>query len=231
MNSDKGLPRLFPAFGSLWVLLLLAMPHPDAFSQKLPPECGGLYGPGQYGPYDYRNEKPQLAKVESSHFRPEMEALIQGTNSSKWIGGAIDYTLRASPNHHRALLAAVRYTEKMKTPKPYGYLYSMDCYFERGIAFRSDDLIVRMIFATYLAKNTRVSEAEQQLEYVVAHAGDNAFSYYNVGLIYFDMKNYDKALSQAHKAIALGLNRSELRDKLHGLGKWVEPAPVPVGTK
>ena len=37
------------------------------------------------------------------------------------------------------------------------------------------------------------------------------------------MKNYDKALSQAHKAYSLGFERPGLRDQLKAAGKWSEP--------
>ena len=41
------------------------------------------------------------------------------------------------------------------------------------------------------------------------------------------MKSYDKALLQAHKAIALGFTQTALRDQLQQLGKWSEPAELP----
>jgi hypothetical protein len=45
----------------------------------------------------------------------------------------------------------------------------------------------------------------------------------NAGLIYFEIKNYYKALVQAHTALAMGLPRTELRDRLQSVGKWTEP--------
>jgi tetratricopeptide (TPR) repeat protein len=55
---------------------------------------------------------------------------------------------------------------------------------------------------------------------VKAAAADNAFTQYNIGLIYFDLKNYEKALEQAHKAEELGFGRTELRDRLKKVGRW-----------
>ena len=80
-----------------------------------------------------------------------------------------------------------------------------------------------MIFTTFLTKTNRKPEAMQQLEFVLKSAKDNAFTYQNVGLLYFDLGEYKLALSQAHKAIELGLNRPDLREKLQAIGQWVEP--------
>ena len=49
----------------------------------------------------------------------------------------------------------------------------------------------------------------------------------NIGLHYFDMKNYGKALIQAHKAMALGFVQTELKDQLRSVGKWVEATDLP----
>lgn len=38
------------------------------------------------------------------------------------------------------------------------------------------------------------------------------------------MGQYDKALVQAHKALALGLERTELVDQLKAANQWQEPA-------
>ena len=54
-------------------------------------------------------------------------------------------------------------------------------------------------------------------------AGDNPFTHYNVGLIYFDLKNFDQALAQAHKAYGLGFVQPQLRDQLKQVGKWKDP--------
>lgn len=54
-------------------------------------------------------------------------------------------------------------------------------------------------------------------------AGDNFFTHYNMGFIYLGMKEYDKARSMAHGAMALWLQKPGLRAKLIALGKWQEP--------
>ena len=186
--------------------------------------CGSLKA--SYGPYDYRTDRDKLPIVEGAHFTAEVEALIRGT-TSRLPGGDIAYTLRAIPNNHRALLAMMRLGEKEKTPQPSGSTYTIECWFERAVLFRPDDGIVRMIYSSYLNSKGRSPDATRQLEIANNYAKDSAFTHYNIGLHYFDMKNYDKALDQAHKAIELGFPQTVLRDKLQAVGKWSEPPNAP----
>lgn len=193
-----------------------------AFGQTGPSGCGSLEN--SYGPFDYRAESgAKLKIVEQYHFTPNIQSLVSGNSAS--LGSELDYTLKASPNHHRALMTMMRLGEKTKSPQPVGAQYSVECYFERALRFRPDDSTARMIYATFLAKKKREPEAIQQLETAEKAAGDNAFTHYNIGRIYFDIKNYDRALEQAHKAYALGFAQSTLRDQLKDVGKWKEPEP------
>lgn len=206
-------------------LLIASCASTTVLAQVTASTCGPISGPGQFGPFDYRTSKSQLVIVEQYHFTAEVEALVRGKSSS--IGSDIDYTLRASPNNHRALIAMMRLGEKQKTPQPMGSRYSVQCWFERAITFRPDDAVVHMIYSTYLNKQGRVPEANAQLELATLHANDNAFTHYNIGLHYFDLTNYDKALLQAHLAIALGFGKTELREQLQRVGKWSEPPQAP----
>lgn len=208
-------------------LLMIACLHllfpGKAVAQEVP-GCGPLRTAGQYGPYDYRTDVDKLPIVLGAHFTPEVEALVRGRASGKNPGGDIDYTLRSIPNNHRALIAMMRLGEKEKTTQPIGTRYPVECWFQRAIAFRADDAIVRMIYSSYLNSKSRLPEATAQLEAATALAKDNAFTHYNIGLHYFDLKNYDKALVQAHKAMALGFLQTGLKDQLEQVGKWSAPS-------
>lgn len=169
--------------------------------------------------------------VQNAHFTPEVETLVRGKSGA--IGADLDYTLRAIPNNHRALIAMMRLGDKEKTAQPKGATHSVECWFTRAIQFSPDDAIVRMIYSTYLNSQRRVPDANNQLDFAATLAKDNPFTHYNLGLHYFDLKAYDKALIHAHKAIELGFTQTALRDKLQGVGKWVEPteAVLPTDTK
>ncbi len=184
--------------------------------------CGALFVPRQYGPYDFRTDKAKLPIVLGAHFTPQVEALIRGQTGAT-PGGDIDYTLRTIPNHPNALMAMMRLGEKEKTPQPHGSRYTVECWFDRAIQFRPDDNMVRMIYTNFLTKNNRKPEAMQQLDIVLKATKDNAFTYQNIGLLYVDLGEHQKALVQAHKAMELGLNRPELKEKLQAAGKWAEP--------
>lgn len=204
----------------------------SAFAQVDANYCGPLRN--GFGPFDYRPDRDpptpgtgdhthKLGLVEGAHFTKEVELLIRGHRSGDDPGGDIDYTLRAFPNHHRALLAVMRYGEKKASKTPAKLTYAVECYFNRAIRFSPDDAIVRIIYATYLTKNKRTPEAIAQLEQATNIAGDNGFTHYNIGLAYFDMLNYGKALAQAHRAMGLGFERTQLRERLEKAGQWQEP--------
>lgn len=181
--------------------------------------CGALEN--GYGPYDYWTDKGKLGLVEHFHFTPKVENLRSGESS--YIGGDLDYTLRAFPNHARALNAMVKLSEREKTDKPIGALYTISCYFERAIRFRPEDSTARVLYGAYLSKKGRYSEALAQLQVAEENAEDNSNVHYNIGLIYFDLKNYDKSLAHAHRAYSLGFPLMGLKQKLQRSGKWKDP--------
>lgn len=204
-----------------WLLVgYMLMASFGALAQGSVVACGELGN--HYGPFDYRTVQGKLGVVEKYHFTPEVEALIRG-KSSRFIGKDLAYTLRAFPNHHRALMSMMRYGQKLRTPQPPDVQYSVECYFLRALRFRPDDTTVRLMYANFLSSNARASEAMNELEQVAKVAGDNPFTHYNMGLVYFDIKEYDKALAQAHKAMALGFGQTALRDRLTAIGKWRAP--------
>lgn len=197
----------------------------NASAQTATLACGSLQN--HYGPYDFRTDKQKLPIVDSAHFTPAVEALVRGSTSASGPGADLNYTLTAFPNHHRALMSVMNYGEKVKPSRPKDLPMSVECYFERALRFRPDDTVARMIYATFLTKNKRDAEAGKQLETASSAAGDNAFTSYNIGLIYFDMKDYDRALAQAHKAYGLGFTAPNLRDQLKSVSKWKDSEEKP----
>lgn len=215
-----------------WLLTLLIVAASfSAVAQNSAPACGELRS--HYGPFDYRTNRGEtLNVVERFHFTPEVEALVRG-KSSMHIGQDLSYTLGTFPNHHRALRSMMLYGKKLKTPQPPHVKYSVECFFERALRFRPDDTTVRMMYASFLVDNARAAEATRELEQVAQAVPDEPFTHYNLGLIYLDMKEYEKALAQAHKAMALGFGRTALPEKLEAAGKWrapEEPLTAPAGS-
>lgn len=182
--------------------------------------CGSLQN--AYGPYDYRSDKDKLQIVEQYHLTPDVVNLVAGTTGS--IGGDLSYALRAFPNHHVALMAMAKLGEKEKTAKPAGAKYTVECYFQRAVRFRNDDEIVRILYASYLSRAGKKNEALGQLNEAARLGSDSANANYNMGLVFYDLKEYDKALFHAQEAYHLGFPLPGLRDKLKRAGKWTEPA-------
>ena len=148
----------------LWPALLLAASllicGPNAMAQAVASPCGPIEN--AYGPFDYRTDRDKLAIVERFHFTPEVEAGLRGKSGR--VGDDLDYTLRAFPNHHRALIAVMRYGEKLKSPQPSDLPRSVECYFDRALQFRSDDVVARMIYAKFLTDHRRAPDAVSQLQ-------------------------------------------------------------------
>lgn len=186
--------------------------------------CGTLRN--HFGPFDYRVQRGEaLNVVEKVHFTPGIENLSGkgGTTTVEYVAGDIGYTLRVFPNHHRALLAMTRLSEQRKTDQPPGAGYSTECYFIRAMRFVPNDTVVRGLYAQYLVKHNRKDDAIRQLDIASELAADNPLSHYSIGLLYFDLGRFDRALDEAHKAKALGLERQELAQLLKRANKWQEP--------
>jgi hypothetical protein len=191
--------------------------------------CGPLakgYGPFDYRKFDVDVHSPpgnNLWLVEMAHFTPQVEALIRGNTTNK-IAGDIDYTLRAFPNHPRALISMMRLGERLKTDQPPGASTTVECYFVHGVEFRPDDIVMRILYASFLSKQGRKEEAMRQLQVARGLAGDDGFAHYNLGLAYLQLGAYGDAVAEAHRAQALGFPKTVLKEQLEAAGKWVEPA-------
>jgi len=186
-------------------------------AQNLPLECGQLTN--HYGPFDYRTDRSKLPVVEHAHFDSGVESLTRG-KSTEDIGGDIDYTLRAFPNHHRALMAMMRLGEREKTSKPRAARYTVECYFRRAEYFRPDDGLVKMLTGIYLMKQGRNGEALGKLEAAEKLDSGDPNLQYNLGLAYFRLGRYEEALAHAHRAYAKGFALPGLKGLLVKAGKW-----------
>ena len=217
------------ACSTLSVAATLLLP---AQAQQVPNPCGELtnpYGPFEYrpdhykpGPYDHTTHASKLHLVESAHFTVPVQTLTAGATSAK-PGPDLDYTLRAFPNNHRALVTVMNAARRYSDATEIGLPRSFECYFDRALRFAPDDALARLLYATFLIQKKRVGDAKKQIDHAATLAGDNSFTHLNVGLIYFDAGDYDKALKQAHIAAELGSRRQDLKDRLKAIGRWTEP--------
>lgn len=188
-----------------------------------PEGCGEPHN--LYGPFDYRTAQAnQRFIVENAHFTRGVETLTKSGTGS--FGHDIGYALAVFPNHPRAILTMERLAAKQKSDPPEGADMTVECYYARGMLFSPDDLVFRMLYVSYLTRRDRLDEAHRFLAYVVEQSPESPLTQFNAGLLYFDMKDYDKALVQAHRAMALGMTRTDLRDRLNSVGRWKDPEPA-----
>jgi tetratricopeptide (TPR) repeat protein len=217
-RMKKGLPKI----GLVMSIYVLALSPAKGYSQSVP-GCGNLHN--AYGPYDYTNPDDfanKLPIVESAHFRPETERLEWHTLKHRNPAGDIDYTLRAFPNHHRALQAMAKYAlQSNQSPPPHMH-YSAECWFERAIAFQPADGVVRMLYGTYLFKKRDLDGALREYQVAEELMGDNPELDYNLGLLHFKREEYDRAYNYARKAYDEGFPLPGLKKMLKSVGHWPE---------
>ena len=190
--------------------------------QAEPHYCGPLKQSGLYGPFDYTNPTHRAEKlpiVEINHFTDNVRNLIKG--ESAVLGEDISYTLKAFPNHHKALIAISKLSIRENDVRPIEAEYSVECFFDRAIRFKPSDGVVRMLYANYLLKlKGRAEDALEQYQEAVNVAPFNANINYNLGLLYLKKKNYEQAVVYAKKAYGLGFPLPGLKNKLKRKGKW-----------
>jgi tetratricopeptide (TPR) repeat protein len=171
---------------------------------------------------DYRTAPQELRNiVDSSHFTVGVETLQRPATGS--FGADIAYTLRAFPNHSRALLAMANLAFKEKTNRPKGSDYTVDCWFARAIAFAPDDPNVRLAFGIHLIRQGQKQAALENLKLASERAPDSGNFQYNLGLAFLDAGDTESALRHAWRAKELQYTLPGLKSRLQKLGKWREP--------
>ncbi|MET0012475.1 MAG: tetratricopeptide repeat protein [Sedimenticola sp.] len=178
-------------------------------------------GKGQgYGPFDYlqRHRFPkELSLVERVHFTYPVEALIRGKTAIDPYGD-LDYTLRAWPNHHRALNSYTRYFLEKKNIG--GVRTPPECYFQRAIHFSPKDARTYMLFAMYLQKLKNNDLAKKQYEKALSLKPNDIQILYNYGLCLVEEKEFDKAKEHAIRVYESSFPLNGLKKKLEKAGYW-----------
>ncbi len=152
-------------------------------------------GRGQgYGPFDYRlrgSYTAELSLVESAHFTPAVENLISGATNTSPMSD-IDYTLRAWPNHHRALNSIIRFNLNDPKSQTAGYP-AAECYLNRALNFAPKDATARMLYAVLLHRIGSQKEALEVYQQASELEPDNMQIMYNKALLLADMGQRSEA--------------------------------------
>jgi hypothetical protein len=194
----------------LAVTACVAVYAPTARAQAVP-GCGSLQN--AYGPFDYRDpgaRRQSLPIVEQFHFTTDVEMLAHGNTGT--LIGDLDYTLRAFPNHPRALQALGRYA--LGGGHFLDTIPSADCYFQRALAFAPDDATVQAIYGSYLARRGDVEGARQRYQEALRLAPDSGEINYNAGLFFLQQHDLARAKALANVAYEHGYPLPGLRRKI-----------------
>ncbi|MGI0116706.1 tetratricopeptide repeat protein [Zooshikella sp. RANM57] len=182
-------------------------------------DCGSLEN--HYGPYDYTNPvhvQKRLPIVERHHFSSDVEFLKHGITGAAM--GDVSYTLKAFPNHHRALFTVIRYYTQVNRPSNTHKYFSAECFFDRAIRFKPSDGTVHMLYGIYLHRLKKYDEALKSYETALKLSTNKAEVHYNMGLLYADMQQYNKALAHAHEAYKSGYPLQGLKNRLVRANAW-----------
>jgi tetratricopeptide (TPR) repeat protein len=193
------------------------------------PYCGDIAN--AFGPWDYRTANADDRHiVESYHFTEDVEQLVKGATGQ--IASDLDYTLRAFPNHARALISLLKLSQRSRgAPLLPGAHFATECYFERAVRFQPDDAAAWSLYAQYLYSAGQSERALPMLQKAAELAPENPSFSYNLGLAYAKRKQFAEALPYAQKAYAADFPLPGLRQMLINAGKWQEPVkPAPVAT-
>ncbi|MBN7797432.1 tetratricopeptide repeat protein [Parahaliea mediterranea] len=225
MNNRSTAIRNLPRLAALVAGLLSAA---GALAQGAPWVGETLAGgpctgqPQGYGPYDYTQRfsySHELMLVERSHFTQKVE-LLQGGSTGK-IQGDLDYTLRAWPNHHRALNSISRYGlefhRKQRSEPPYS---PVECYFQRALNYSPKDATATLLYAIYLHKTGHRDKALEAYETAHELAPENPQVMYNMSLLLVDLGQLERAKSYATKLYANGFPLPGLKNQLQQKGAW-----------
>jgi len=200
------------------VILLVCAVADGQVQAQVVQGCGSL--DNAYGPFDYRERtstrQKELELVERFHFSAEVESLRIGKSQRNPIGD-LDYTLRAFPNHYRALNTISKYQLRGGRYWPNPSVQSADCYFRRAIAFAAQDGVTHMLYGNYLAKKGDVDGAHTQYDEALKINPTDAELNYNVGLFFLNRGDLERAKQYAKVAYDGGY-------PLKGLQKMIEAA-------
>lgn len=175
--------------------------------------------PSNFGPFDYTNpghRGTELYLVESTHFTMDVETLRKG-HSAVEPDGDLDYTLRAFPNHHRALYAMGRYQLRTQGKTKHA---KAECYFQRALKLKPNDHRVYQLYAHYLKKKKKLTMALKIYQQATNYKPVPGDMYYSLGMLQFNMKNYSGAVESAKLAKEAGFKKTTLINKLKAAKQW-----------
>ncbi len=215
----RGLPRA--AIAALLALLpcgVLAAEAPwvgEDLSGKI---CEG--GGQGYGPFDNTNPthlNERLPVVERQHFTSKVSSLVEGESGG--LLSDLDYTVRAFPNHHRALYSIIRLSGQERGQRMFDqWPTPPECYLQRAIHFAPEDHRLYILFGILLHQREHYERAEATYRRALELQPESPEAHYNLGLTLLERSAYEQARQHARKAYERGYPLPGLRERLSAAG-------------
>jgi len=178
-----------------------------------------------YGPFNYydstaaRDHAVEL--VTKAHLTREMLLLQRGKSTT--IAGDLDYTLSVIPNYPQALDLASRLERAVKAgirPPKDKILRKVDCYFQRAVFLAPNINETYYLWGIHYHRNDQYQEALEKYAKAEQLGLSSPEFYYNMGLLYVDLEDYEKAVEYAEKVYDFDYPLQGLRSKLKKRGVW-----------
>jgi tetratricopeptide (TPR) repeat protein len=209
----------------LTVVACLAVPSAAAElgAANAPAACAQIGISARAVDFRLRDSTPELrfefGDNTKYHYEPAINHMKQGEHSRRVIAD-LDFLLARWPNHPPALKAMIEY--ELAGGKPHDFAGPL-CYLQQARRFSPDDVKVPLLEGFYRWKKTDVAGAIAAYQDALSVEPESLDAHYNLGLLYIETKQLDKAREHAAVAYAAGYPLQGLRRKLSKLGYQLPP--------
>ena len=173
---------------------------------------------------DFYDPEPRVQArirgIESNHMNENVRTLKRGQSTAN-VSGDLRFVIGIIPNHPEALGLMMRLALRNRTDTlPETAPYPVECWLHRATVFRPNDGASLLVYGVYLSRRGKVGEAIAALERADELKPGDANVAYNLGLMYFEKRDYKRSLEYAKRAYGAGFPLPGLKNKLTQAGQW-----------
>ena len=192
-----------PAFLGLGLLSCATLVHADTKLNR-----------DYYNPGTGLIERADWESAHQFHLQPAFDAMKRGNWKSAHDN--LEFILRVFPNSPQALNGISELCVlKWKSPQ-----CDADSWFDKAVDVNPSIATTWVLYGIHLQRKKVPAEAVEKFKHALELRPDDINGHYNLGLAYFDLKNYEKANEEAQVSYALGAPLPGLRDMLKRVGAW-----------
>jgi tetratricopeptide (TPR) repeat protein len=171
-------------------------------------------GRDYYNPGTAQVDRQLFDNVHRYHVQPGINDMRPGRYEAALEN--FEFILRVYPNDPQILnLVSELCVVKWRSPK-----CDADSWFERAVTVNPDIATTYVVYGIHLQRQRRRADAIQMLEKGLKLDPVSMNAHYNIGLAYFDQRQFALSNEHAQAAYALGAPLPGLRDMLKKAGYW-----------